>query len=349
MQSIKLSTETTGASPGTAAQAGAGAGGDAFETRLGEAIEAATGRRLSKEQIRDLLAGEDGAGLSREQLLALLAGQDAGGTGLDADALAGQLAGLEADVDGDGSDDDDTGMDIGAWIAALVSAQQAGGSNGDGADALQRAVAAGKGGQNAGDRLSQLLQGLGAGGSAPDDSNSRDGGFDALLGSVDTRAAASRGGNATPTLQLSTPVGQPGFTRGVADQVTWMVNNGTQNARVTLDPPDLGPLEISVSTRDDRTSVSIVAHHAGTRDALMADSARLRAMLADNGFSGVEVSVRDGSAEGGNAQAFGDGGAGADGGHSGDGGGQGSGPGASEIRQDNGGLIGGNGLVDHYV
>lgn len=340
MQPIKLSTDSVGAPSGAPARAEAG--GEAFEIRLGEAIEAATGRRLSKEQIRDLFDGGDGATLSREQLLALLAGQDAGAAELDADALASRLAGLEADGD-DG--DDGTGMDVGAWIAALVSAQQAGSGSGGGADALQRAVAAGKGGHGAGDRLSQLLQGLGAGPGARDGASSGDGGFDVFLTSVDSRALAGRGGQAVPTLPLSTPVGQPGFTRGVADQVTWMVNSGTQNARVTLDPPDLGPLEITVSTRDDRTSVSIVAHHAGTRDALMADSARLRAMLADNGFSGVEVSVHDGSAEGGNAQAFGED---TSGGHAGDGG-RGGGPGASEAGQDGGGRLGGNGLVDHYV
>ncbi|MFP3386993.1 flagellar hook-length control protein FliK, partial [Tritonibacter sp. SIMBA_163] len=77
------------------------------------------------------------------------------------------------------------------------------------------------------------------------------------------------------------------------------------------------------------TSVSILAQHSATREALLADSARLRAMLAESGFADAEVSVDSGRADGGEGrEGFAEGGRG-DGGP--DGGGEpGAGDGAGE-------------------
>ncbi|KAB7627177.1 flagellar hook-length control protein FliK [Alkalilimnicola sp. S0819] len=105
------------------------------------------------------------------------------------------------------------------------------------------------------------------------------------------QAALNKAAEAMPQLRLEHPVQQPGFGQAVGERVSWMANQGLQQARIQLNPAHLGPLEISISVQDDQTQVAIVAQHAQTREALQADMPRLRDMLADQGLNGVDVNV----------------------------------------------------------
>ncbi|EAR20655.1 flagellar protein [Nitrococcus mobilis Nb-231] len=94
-----------------------------------------------------------------------------------------------------------------------------------------------------------------------------------------------------PTLQVSTPVTQAGFAAAVGERMQWMVRNEVHHARLLLNPPGLGPLDIAVTLQADQLSVVLNAHHALTREALAADVPRLRGLLADAGFGAVDVNV----------------------------------------------------------
>lgn len=97
---------------------------------------------------------------------------------------------------------------------------------------------------------------------------------------------------------LRVPVRHPEFGQAVGERLVWMVRHESQEARIRLDPPSLGPLEISVSVKDDQASVMIHANHAVTRELLEAEVPRLRAMLGEQGFAQTDVNVaRDDSAQ----------------------------------------------------
>lgn len=104
-------------------------------------------------------------------------------------------------------------------------------------------------------------------------------------------AAAGAPEGTEPESQLRVPVRHPEFGQAVGERLMWMVRNEMQEAKIRLDPPHLGPLEISVSVKDDRADVLIQAAHALTREALDAELPRLRMMLADAGFASVDVGV----------------------------------------------------------
>lgn len=104
-------------------------------------------------------------------------------------------------------------------------------------------------------------------------------------------AAAGEPEGTEPESQLRVPVRHPEFGQAVGERLMWMVRNEMQEAKIRLDPPHLGPLEISVSVKDDRADVLIQAAHALTREALDAELPRLRTMLADAGFASVDVGV----------------------------------------------------------
>lgn len=95
----------------------------------------------------------------------------------------------------------------------------------------------------------------------------------------------------TPSYSISQPMDQSGWGQALGERVMMMANQGVQHARVQVNPPELGPLDVRIRSGDDKTSVVFQAQSAVTREALDAELPRLRAMLADNGVENAEVSV----------------------------------------------------------
>ncbi len=342
MQPIK-SVAGVLSSDGAPVKGGSGGDGESFLGRLSASLEELTGREVDSDQIAAWLAGDSPEGFPGGEELAKLLQQLLPGSG-DGDAAA-LLPEAAAGPEGSGGEGE---VDVAALIGALIASE--GGGRAAGTDGLQqaKALSASLNERNPG-AMRQLMDGL-----RPAAERGDGQGFRELMATVaaldDSAATAPRPATqstATASLRVTTPVGQPGFTQAVGEQVTWMVRNEVQSARVQLDPPDLGPLEITVSLRDDRASVAIHAQHSATREALLADSTRLRAMLEDNGFTGVDVSVREDRPDSGGAgESFAGGGEGRGGGHGGETGGNGDGAAPADTTT---GMRLGRGLVDHYV
>ncbi|MGR5488524.1 flagellar hook-length control protein FliK, partial [Vibrio alfacsensis] len=72
------------------------------------------------------------------------------------------------------------------------------------------------------------------------------------------------------------------------DRVTLQAQQNLQEARIRLDPPDLGKLDLMVRVEGDRLSVQINANAAATREALMQVSERLRFELQNQNFMHVD-------------------------------------------------------------
>src|SRR5690606_17801919 len=55
-----------------------------------------------------------------------------------------------------------------------------------------------------------------------------------------------------PPLQVPAPVTQAGFGAAVGERLLWMVQHEVHHARLQLNPPGLGPLDITVSLHGDQ-------------------------------------------------------------------------------------------------
>ena len=75
------------------------------------------------------------------------------------------------------------------------------------------------------------------------------------------------------------------------DRVTLQAQQNLQEAKIRLDPPELGKLDLLVRVEGDRLSVQINANTAATREALMQVSERLRTELQEQNFVHVDVNV----------------------------------------------------------
>lgn len=123
-------------------------------------------------------------------------------------------------------------------------------------------------------------------------------------------------GNNLLAMGVPQRVGSAEWADAVSDRVFWMAQGGQQFARLQLNPPNLGPLEVRLNLSQDQASVSFIAGQAAVREALEAALPRLREMFDQQSIVLVRAEVRDpGSGSGqqaGDAERGG-GGRGADG------------------------------------
>lgn len=109
--------------------------------------------------------------------------------------------------------------------------------------------------------------------------------------------------NDVPVLQLNARMNTPEWADGLGDRIVWLTDQNLSNAQIRLNPPHLGPIEVSVSVTDDQTNVSFMAHHAATRDALEAAAPRLREVLGSQGGLGtINVNINQQSSSERSAQ-----------------------------------------------
>ena len=72
-----------------------------------------------------------------------------------------------------------------------------------------------------------------------------------------------------------------------------MNTDNVQHARIQLDPPEMGVLEIRLRVQQDQVAVAFNSGNQMVRDALDSQSARLRDMLEQQGIQLTDVSVGD--------------------------------------------------------
>lgn len=81
--------------------------------------------------------------------------------------------------------------------------------------------------------------------------------------------------------------------RQIGERLVMMIGQDIQEARIRLDPPDLGALDVRVTTQGEQVQVQIVAQQPMVRDLLEQQANRLREQLEQQGFTEVEVDIGD--------------------------------------------------------
>jgi flagellar hook-length control protein FliK len=94
-----------------------------------------------------------------------------------------------------------------------------------------------------------------------------------------------------PTFKVAAGVDTAGFGQGVADKVSVMVDSNLTSAKLQVNPPALGPIEVRIALQGGHAQVWLSSHSAVTRDALESSSPKLREMLGSQGFSQVSVDI----------------------------------------------------------
>jgi flagellar hook-length control protein FliK len=103
--------------------------------------------------------------------------------------------------------------------------------------------------------------------------------------------------------RIAARVGTPGWDNQVAQKIVWMVAGKEQSATLTLNPPDMGPMQVVLSVNNDQATVTFSAAQPEVRQALQDAMPKLREMMGESGIALGNASVHDGSANGQQQQA----------------------------------------------
>jgi len=109
-----------------------------------------------------------------------------------------------------------------------------------------------------------------------------------------TSAQPSHAARAEETLRVATPVRDPAWAADFGQKVVWLATQDKQSAQITLNPPQMGPIEISLSVKNDHATAHFASANPEVREAIESSMPRLREMLAG---VGVELGQTNVSAE----------------------------------------------------
>jgi flagellar hook-length control protein FliK len=239
---------------------GAGSAGGVNGTAASGAAQGA--QVLGQAQINLALAeGSDATGATASALQAA----NAAATAAPAAVQAPMMAGVATAAAGDG-----TAVSATAPVSAAVSS------------ASDSAGLAGDAGSHAHGDANDSGAGLGG-----------NGGNGAAALQQLTPGTATSSSDSTPaaTLRVNAPVDSPEFPQGVADRVSFAVDNNWSSTKLQVNPPQLGPIDLQIAVQGDHAQVMMSTHSAVTREALESSLPKLKEMLSSQGFTQVSVDI----------------------------------------------------------
>ena len=90
---------------------------------------------------------------------------------------------------------------------------------------------------------------------------------------------------------LQQPVGSQAWNQALGDRIVWMVAGGQQSATLTLNPPDLGPMQVVLNVSNDQATANFIVAQPEVRQALETALPRLRDMMQDAGIQLGQATV----------------------------------------------------------
>lgn len=113
-------------------------------------------------------------------------------------------------------------------------------------------------------------------------------------------ADAPKHARSDTALSVPTPVRDQEWASDFGQKVVWLASSDKQSAQLTLNPAQMGPIEISLDIENGNASVSFASANAEVRDAIESALPRLREMFAS---AGIELGQTNVGAESSRQQA----------------------------------------------
>lgn len=93
---------------------------------------------------------------------------------------------------------------------------------------------------------------------------------------------------------VQTPIRDQNWSSEFTQKVVWLASNDKQSAQLTLNPPQMGPIEISLNVEKGSVSATFASANADVRDSIESALPKLREMFAS---AGIELGQTNVSAE----------------------------------------------------
>ncbi|MFK8066764.1 MAG: flagellar hook-length control protein FliK [Gammaproteobacteria bacterium] len=102
---------------------------------------------------------------------------------------------------------------------------------------------------------------------------------------------------------ITNPMGTQQWGDELVSRVKWQIGQTIQEAKISLNPRELGPLQIKINIIDDQAHVQFIANHSSVKEAVEDAIPRLREMLEQSGLMLADTDVSQQSADNGQATA----------------------------------------------
>lgn len=111
--------------------------------------------------------------------------------------------------------------------------------------------------------------------------------------SIQTQASGDAAAPLPPgaSTTLTPSVGTTAWSQALGDKIVWMAAGAQQTATLTLNPPNLGPLQIVLNLTNDQATANFFTAQPEVRQALETAFPRLREMMSDAGIQLGQASV----------------------------------------------------------
>jgi len=94
--------------------------------------------------------------------------------------------------------------------------------------------------------------------------------------------------------QIHAYPGKTGWDQAISQKIVWMVGAAEQTATLSLNPPDLGPLQIVINVSNQMADTTFISNNAEVRQALQDGIANLREKMAESGIQLGQANVNSG-------------------------------------------------------
>ncbi|PHS27211.1 MAG: hypothetical protein COA83_01435 [Methylophaga sp.] len=119
--------------------------------------------------------------------------------------------------------------------------------------------------------------------------------FATALTSATTLNATSiqNSSTAQPVLAVQPAIQSSAWNQVMSSRVVWMAREGIQQASLTLNPANLGTVEVKLNMHNDQVNVLFIAQNSATRDALEQALPKLRESFEENGMQLADADVAE--------------------------------------------------------
>ena len=92
-------------------------------------------------------------------------------------------------------------------------------------------------------------------------------------------------------LGVAAHLNTPAWSQQFSEKIVWMANNVIQSAQININPPQLGPLQITLNLSGDQATAIFASPHPEVRQAIESSMPQLKEMLASAGISLGDTNV----------------------------------------------------------
>jgi len=88
-----------------------------------------------------------------------------------------------------------------------------------------------------------------------------------------------------PQANVDTHIHEPSWPQQFGEKIVWLARNDQQSAHININPPQLGPIQISLNLSGDQASVTFASPHPEVRQAIESAMPQLKEMLSTAGIN----------------------------------------------------------------